>query len=124
MYASDRPCSRRGSAVFHLVASLFGMLVAFRNDTPLDQIRLLREEGYSLAEIAIQTGTTVAVVRRLCGTLDPEEQRRHRLRQEDIAQRIDVEPLPWSEKVARWTVETGQSEGTLWRVLQRIRRSR
>jgi hypothetical protein len=70
----------------------------------------------SLAEVAERTGTTVAIVRRIVGRLDRAGIRQ---RQDEIAKRIARESLPWSEKVARWKDETGQSEATLWRVLKR-----
>lgn len=73
-----------------------------------------------MAEIAKRTETTPAVVRRLVGTLDPEtvaEKRRH---QEEIARRIDAQPLPWSAKAELWKHDTGQSETTLWRILKRL----
>lgn len=69
-----------------------------------------------MAEIAKQTGTTVAVVRRLVGKVD----RVAICRQQDTtARRIDAEPLRWCEKVAMWKEQTGQSEATFWRVLRR-----
>jgi hypothetical protein len=72
-----------------------------------------------LAEIARQTGSTVAVVRRIVGKVDQEARRKQ---QAEVAQRIDGEPLGWGEKVARWGAETGQSEVTFWRVLKRLKR--
>jgi hypothetical protein len=41
--------------------------------------------------------------------------------QEATARSIDAEPLPWSEKVKRWTEQTGQSKATFWRVLKRLK---
>ncbi len=72
--------------------------------------------GHSLAEISTRTGTTVGVVRRVVGKLDRPAMR---LRQEEVARRINAEALAWSEKVARWQAETGLSEATFWRALQR-----
>src|ERR1022692_3565889 len=68
------PCDRTGSAQFHFLASVFDVLIAFRNHSPVDQIRQLRSEGLSLAEVAKRSGTTVAVVRRGCGNLDTAAQ--------------------------------------------------
>jgi hypothetical protein len=107
------------SAEFHFLASVFGGQAALRNHTPVERIRQLRAEGLSLADVAQQAGTTVGVVRGVCGNLDPELSRRHRSRQEEIAGRIDAEASTWPEKVERWKEETGQSETTFWRVLQR-----
>ena len=98
---------------------MFGVLTTFRNPNPVERIRQLRAQGLSVAEVAAQVGTTVGVVRGVCGNLDPEEERRHRSRQDEIACRIDTEASTWPEKVARWKEETGQSETTLWRVLKR-----
>src|ERR1035438_6447234 len=58
------PCDRTGSAQFHFLASVFDVLIAFRNHTSVDQIQQLRSEGLSLSEAAKRSGTTVAVVRR------------------------------------------------------------
>lgn len=97
------------------------MQVQFRtNDPPELEIRQLRSLGLSVAEIAKRTEMTAAVVRRIVGKLDPGEVARRRRLQEETARRINAEPLPWSEKAARWTAETGQSGATFWRVLTRI----
>jgi hypothetical protein len=77
-----------------------------------------RSEGLSLADVAQASGATVAVVRRVCGKLDAAVEAARRL-QEQIARRIDAEPICWAEKVVRWVAETGQSGATLWRVLKR-----
>ena len=69
---------------------------------PIDEIRQLRAVGLGLAEIAKQTGSTVAVIRRIVGKVDQEARR---LQQEEVARRIDAEPLTWKEKAARWTAE-------------------
>jgi hypothetical protein len=69
-----------------------------------------------VAEVARQAGSTVAVVRRIVGKVDVEG---HRRQQDATAARINAEPLAWSGKVAMWKNETGQSEATFWRVLQR-----
>ncbi len=58
----------------------------------------------------------MGVVRRVVGKLDRAAIRQ---RQEEVARRINAEPLTWSEKVARWNAETGLSEATLCRALQR-----
>jgi hypothetical protein len=88
-------------------------------DSPVvEQIQQLRTGGLSLSKIAEQTGSTVAVVRRIVGKVDQEARRE---RQEAIAGRIDAEPLAWDEKVARWRAETGQCEATFWRVLKRAK---
>jgi hypothetical protein len=44
-----------------------------------------------------------------------------RRRQEQIARRIDAEPICWAEKVVRWVAETGQGGATPWRVLKRCK---
>jgi hypothetical protein len=98
---------------------VFSLQVHLRNSTPVEQIRQLRASGLSLAEVAERAGTTVAIVRRVAGKLDREAIRRH---QEETAQRIDAEDLTWGEKVAKWQEETGQSEATFWRVLQRVKK--
>jgi hypothetical protein len=59
------------------------------------------------------------MVRRIVGKLDPAEKERRRKAQEETAARINAGPGPWSEKVSRWTAETGQSETTFLRVLKR-----
>jgi hypothetical protein len=121
--ADGGSCSDTGNALFHLVASMFSVDVrsssSCRKDTPVDEIRQLRSEGISVAEIARRTGTTPSVVRRVVGKLDPERVADQRRRQEETARRIDAERLSWSEKVKLWTEETGQSGATFWRVLKR-----
>jgi hypothetical protein len=57
--------------------------------------------------------------RILVPKLDPAEKERRRKAQEETAARINAGPGPWSEKVSRWTAETGQSETTFLRVLKR-----
>jgi hypothetical protein len=98
--------------------------IAFRKITPDEMIRQLRAEGLSLADVAQQSGATVAVVRRVCGKLDQAEEAARRGRQEEIACRIDAEPICWTEKVVRWVAETGQSGATLWRVLKRCQKTK
>jgi hypothetical protein len=98
---------------------VFDLEIRLRNDTPEQQIRQLRSRGLSVAEIARQTDTTPAVVRRVVGKLDPEAVAERRRLQEETARRINAEPLSWSEKAKSWTAETGQSEATFWRVLKR-----
>jgi hypothetical protein len=61
------------------------------------------------------------VVQQVVGKLDPQAGADRRRVQEATARRIDAEPLPWSEKVKRWTEQTGQSEATFWRVLRRLK---
>lgn len=90
----------------------------FANPTPEDAIRRLRGEGNSLADVAEQAGTTVAKVRRVVGRMDKAGLR---ARQEAIARAIDAEDLPWGRKAAKWHEQTGQSEATFWRVLQRMK---
>jgi hypothetical protein len=85
----------------------------------VDKIRQLRSLGLSISEIASKTETTVAIVRRVVGKLDPQTVSNRRRHQEETARRIDAEPLSWSEKAKRWTAETGQSGATFWRVLKR-----
>jgi hypothetical protein len=85
---------------------------------PEEEVRRLRADGHSLAEVAERAGTTVAKVRRIVGKVDTEGQRR---RQEEIARAIDGEPLTWGEKVARWKHQTGRSGATFWRVLRRVK---
>jgi hypothetical protein len=77
--------------------------------------------GLSVAKIAKQTGTTAAVVRRIVGKLDPAAKERRGKEQEATAARINARSEPWPEKVRRWKAETGQSEATLFRVLERLR---
>jgi hypothetical protein len=55
------------------------------------------------------------------GKLDPQAVADRRRVQEATARRIGAEPLPWSEKVKRWTEQTGQCEATFWRVLKRLK---
>jgi DNA-directed RNA polymerase specialized sigma24 family protein len=116
-----------GNALFHLLASLFSVQVssasACRKDIPVDEIRQLRADGCSVAEIARRTGTTVAEVRRIVGKLDPAEKARRREEQEGTAARIDAGPGSWSDKVQQWEDATGQSGATFWRVLHRPRRT-
>jgi len=88
---------------------------------PVVEIRQLRAEGCSVAEIARQTGTTVSEVRRIVGKLDPAQKERRRKEQEEIAARINARAGSWTQKVKRWEAETGQSEATLFRVLERLR---
>ena len=96
-------------------------LSACPKDTPVDQIRQLRAESHSVAEIARRTGATVAEVRRIVGKLDPVEKERRRKEQEATAARINARSESWPEKVRRWTAETGQSETTLFRIIKRIK---
>ena len=103
---------------------MFSLEIAFRKITPDEMIRQLRAEGLSLADVAQQSGATVAVVRRVCGKLDPAEEAARRLSQEQIARRIDAEPICWAEKVIRWVAETGQCGATFWRVLKRCREAK
>ena len=103
--------------VFHFVASMFSLEIHFSNPTPVVEIRQLRSEGGSLAEVAQRAGTTVAKVRRLVPRIDKSAQRR---RQEETARAIDALPLTRGEKAERWKGQTGQSETTFWRVLKRL----
>lgn len=114
---TGNPLGVTGSAQFHLVASSFGGTVVFSESTPVDRILQLRAEKLSVAKIAHLTGSTTAVVRRIVGKLDQVARRK---RQEAAARRINAEDLSWGEKAARWKAETGQSEATLWRVLNRL----
>ena len=93
-------------------------MVAFRNHTPVDEIRQLREGGASLAKVAEATGTTINRVRRLVPRLDKAALRRE---QEEKAKAIDALPLTWTEKAKRWEQETGTSGTSFWRVLQRMK---
>jgi hypothetical protein len=95
---------------------MFHLGISFRKSISEAEIRRLQAEGLSLTAIADQIGSTIAFVRRVLGKVDKEGVRR---RQEVIARQIDAEPLPWSEKVARWRAQTGQSGTTFWRVLKR-----
>jgi hypothetical protein len=70
--------------------------------------------------VAERAGTTVSKVRRIVGKLDQAGQRRQ---QEETARAIDALPVAWGEKVKRWKEQTGQSEATFWRVLQRLKAS-
>jgi hypothetical protein len=92
------------------------MEIRFRDDTPFERIRRLGESGLSVAKIAAETGTTPAVVRRVVGKRDNASVRE---RQEATAKRIVAEGGSWSEKAAKWKVETGKSPVTMWRVLKR-----
>ena len=118
-------CFRTGNAFFHLLASLFSVGVrignARRKYIPLREIRQLRAEGCSVAEISRRTGATISEVRRIVGKLDPAQKERRRKEQDAIAARINAGPGSWSQKVKRWEAETGQSEATLFRVLERLR---
>ena len=94
-----------------------------RKDIPVVEIRQLRAEGCSVAEIARRTGATVSEVRRIVGKLNPAEKERRRKEQDATAARINAGPGRWSEKVRQWEAETGQSGATLWRVLHRPRKA-
>jgi hypothetical protein len=122
-FADGNPDGVTGNALFHLLASLFAVEVgpasSCQKYMPVDEIRQLRSQGLSVAEIASQTGTTLAVVRRVVGKLDPQTVADRRRHQEETARRIDAELVLWSEKAKRWTAETGQSAATFWRVLKR-----
>jgi hypothetical protein len=87
----------------------------------VDEIRQLRALGRSVAEIARKTGATVATVRRIVGKLDPAEKERRQKEQEAAAARINAGPGSWSQKVKQWKAETGQSDATFFRVLERLR---
>lgn len=69
--------------------------------------------------MAKRTGSTVSIVRRIVGKVNPDEAKERRAKQEATAKRIDTEPLTFKEKARKWVAETGQSEVTFWRVLQR-----
>jgi len=97
---------------------MFSLEIRFSNPTPVEEIRQLRSEGSSLAEVAERAGTTVAKVRRLVPKVDKAAQCRQ---QEETARAIDALPLTWGEKAKRWKEQTGQSGTTLWRVLQRMK---
>jgi hypothetical protein len=84
-------------------------------------MRELRSQGRSLAEIAEQTGSTATIVRRIVGKVDPVQERERRRFQEEVALRIDTEPLTFNEKVARWKAEIGQNGATFWPILKRAR---
>lgn len=120
-----QPRSVTGNAFFHLLASLFSFHApsptACRKNIPVDEIRQLRAQGRSVAEIARKTGVTVATVRRIVGKLDPAVKERRRKEQEATAARIDARPAPWPEKVRRWKAETGQSGATLFRIIKRMK---
>ncbi len=76
-----------------------------------------------MSKIAKTTGTPHGVVQRIVGKLDPAGVQDARKRQTEKAKQIDSLPISWSEKIARWTEETGQCETTLWRVLKKFRES-
>jgi transcriptional regulator with XRE-family HTH domain len=101
--------------LFHFLANLFFLQITFCNDTPEQEIRQLRSQGLSMAQIADRTGTTVAVVRRLVeGTAAGLK-----AKEEEAARRIGALPLPWWEKVKLWEDETGKSGATLRRLLKK-----
>jgi hypothetical protein len=85
-----------GNAQFHLLASLFSADVrspgACPKYTPVDQIRQLRADGRSVAEIARRIRATVAQVRLVVGKLDPADKELRRTEQEATAARIDAGP--------------------------------
>ena len=112
------PLRRRRTAYFHLLARALGAVVATRDvtGTPVEEIRLLRLKGLSLAGIAQQSGTTVPIVRRVVGTLDRTLGRK---KQDDVARKVHALGGSWSERAAAWRAETGQCEVTYWRVLKR-----
>lgn len=118
----DDECAHDPTAtsVFHFTASLFGSSVTFRNSTPEEQIRQLRNEGLTIAEIVAQVGVSERVVRRVVGKVERTARRQER---EEIAREIDGEAISWVEKVARWREQTGLSETSFWRALRRCGRS-
>jgi len=81
-------------------------------------IKKLRASGYSLTEIAAETGISAAVVRRLVEKTDWETIRQ---RYEEIAMRLNREKTGNAEKLAKWTAETGKSSATYWRALRRVK---
>ena len=102
---------------------MFSLEIHFRKFTPTDEIRQLRAEGFSFAKIALKVSVSDSVIRRICGKLDPAVVEAHRRRQDEIANRIDGEPVSWGEKLRRWTAETGQCGATFIRVLKRCRQA-
>ena len=114
------PGTRTASSVFHWIASLFYLQSCYE-PTPIELIRQLRQNGLSVSKIAELTGSTQGVVRRVVGKLNPTEVEEARQHQGETARQIDSLPISWSEKVARWKDQTGQSEATLWRVLKKHR---
>jgi hypothetical protein len=94
---------------------MFTAEIRFSEATPEARIKQLRGSGLSLASVAQQTRTSVAVVRRIVGKVDVERTRR---RYEEAAKRIDSEGGTWTEKVAKWKAETGRCAVTYWRVLK------
>ena len=97
----DSPDIVTGSAYFHLLARTFKALILTRdgNRIPVEEIRFLRQKGFSLAEIARQAGTSVPIVRRVVGKLD-RTARGHK--QEDVARRVHALGGPWLEQAAAW----------------------
>lgn len=89
-----------------------------RLDAPVpgEQIKRLRSEGVSVADIACQFGISLRMVQRVIGTLDPR-------RWERIAERIEREGGSRVAKIRKWKAETGKSDTTYWRALRRLRRS-
>ena len=98
---------------------MFSLEISFRKTTPEQMIQQLRSAGLSIVKVAVESGTTPAVVRRVVGKVDPQQEAARQRQQDEIAGRIDAEPLPWSKKAELWIAETGQSETTFWRVLKR-----
>src|SRR4051794_22330024 len=49
---------------------MFAVQVAFSNQTPVQDLRRLRDEGGSLADVAERTATTVSRFRRIVGKVD------------------------------------------------------
>ena len=84
-------------------------------------MRELRSQGLPLSDIAKRTGSTVAVVRRIVGKVDPEAERERRRQLDAIALRIDAEPLTFNEKAERWKAETGKCAVTFWRTVKRAK---
>lgn len=113
--------SRTDDSVFHFIASLFTGEITHKTTTQESRIRALRQEGKSLAEIASETGTTVAIVRRIVGKLDPSVQTYKKQQLQEIAKRIEAEGGTWAEKVIKWQSATKTSGTTFWRVLKRQR---
>jgi hypothetical protein len=86
------------TSVFHFIGTLFGSSVTFRHRIPEEKIQQLRNEGLSIAKVAMQVGVSKVVVRRVVGKVDGTARRQER---EVVARQIDGETISWVEKVAR-----------------------
>lgn len=111
--------SRTASTVFHFVASLLVEEIRFREATPEDTIQELRSQGLSLDAIAKRTSSTPAIVRRIVGPLNKEEEAVKRRKHEELAKTINAQKITFNEKAKRFEVETGLGMTTFWRLTRK-----